>query len=108
VAPNNALARAAADYAVLLMQYSSLSHTAAGTTLTGRVRAAGYTAGPPLGEVLWLAVGVVPPERTVADWMASPGHRDVILSSSYSVAGAACYFRQGARWEARCVMDFGG
>ena len=72
------------------------------------MRAAGYTSGPPLGEVLWLAVGVLPPERTVADWMASPPHREVILSSSYRVAGASCYFRQGARWETRCVMDFGG
>ena len=108
VTPNDALARAAVDYAHLLLQFETLSHSAAGTTLSGRARAAGYTAGPPLGEVLWLAVGVAPPERAVADWMASPGHRDIILSPVYRSAGAGCYFQQGSLLEARCVIDFGG
>jgi uncharacterized protein YkwD len=72
------------------------------------MRAAGYTGGPPAGEVLWRSVGSLPPERTVADWMASPGHRDIILSSAYREAGVGCAFKQTDRLEARCVLDAGG
>ena len=108
LAPNDALARAARDYARTLLEFPSLSHSADGTTVRDRTRAASYTGGPPLGEVLWLAVGVAPPERAVADWMASPPHRDAILNASFQEAGAGCYFRQAELPEARCVVDFGG
>jgi uncharacterized protein YkwD len=105
---NGALTNGASDYSRLLLQYSSLSHSAAGTTLTTRVASAGYTAGPPLGEVLWLGIGTLPPERVVSDWLNSPSHRDVILNPIYHTAGVGCYFEQGSRLEARCTMDLAG
>jgi uncharacterized protein YkwD len=108
LASNGALTNGVANYARLLLQYSALSHSAGGTTLSGRVAAAGYGAGPPLGEVLWLGVGRLPPERVVSDWLNSPSHRDVILNPIYRTAGVGCYFRQGERLEARCAMDLGG
>jgi uncharacterized protein YkwD len=108
LAPDGALTNGATSYASMLLGYSALSHTAGGTTLSTRTARAGYTAGPPLGEVLWLGIGVLPPERVVSDWMNSPGHRDVILSPTYTKAGSGCYFRQGGRLEARCVLDVAG
>jgi uncharacterized protein YkwD len=108
LASNGALTNGATNYARTLLQYSSLSHTAGGTTLSSRVAAAGYGGGPPLGEVLWLGVGRLPPERVVSDWLNSPSHREVILNPIYRTAGAGCLFRQGSRLEARCAMDLGG
>jgi len=105
---NDALNQAAQSYAYLLQQFDRLSHSADGTVLLDRVRAAGYDGGPPLGEVLWLSVGVAPPERTVADWMASAPHRDAILNAAFQEAGASCSFRQAAHLEGRCVVDFAG
>ncbi|MEX1254196.1 MAG: CAP domain-containing protein [Dehalococcoidia bacterium] len=105
---NGALSNSASSYARQLLQYSSLSHSAGGTTLSGRVAAAGYGGGPPLGEVLWLGVGRLPPERVVSDWMNSPSHREVILNPTYDRAGVGCYFREGQRLESRCAMDLAG
>ncbi len=105
---NGALTRAAESYAHTLLQFDSLTHTANGTDPLGRMRAAGYSAGPTVGEVLWRGVGSWPPERTVADWMASPGHRAIILSTAYREAGVGCYFKQAGRVEARCVLDAAG
>ena len=105
---NGALTQAAESYAHTLLQFDSLTHTANGTDPLGRMRAAGYTGGPTVGEVLWRGVGSWPPERTVADWMASPGHRAIILSSAYREAGVGCAFKQMGQLEARCVLDAAG
>jgi len=108
LAPNGALTNAAGGYARRLLELNALNHSADGTTMVDRVAAAGYTAGPPLGEVLWQSTGYLPPEQAVAAWMASPSHREVLLNPTYSLAGAACYFEQRAQVESRCVMDLAG
>ena len=105
---NGTLTQAAESYANTLLQFNSLTHTANGTDPLGRMRAAGYTGSPTVGEVLWRGVGSWPPERTVADWMASPGHRAIILSSAYREAGVGCAFKQTDVLEARCVLDAAG
>ncbi len=107
LASDAALSRSAAGYAQLLVQQGALSHTAGGTTVLERARSAGYAVPTPLGEVIWKLTGVAPPERAVSDWLASPVHRDAILSPRYRVAGAGCYFRQAERQQARCVVDLG-
>ena len=108
LSPDSALTGGAVNYAGTLLQLNTLGHSANGTTLLQRVRAAGYGGGPPLGEVLWQSTGYLPPERTVSDWLNSPGHRDTIMNPAYRVAGVGCYFRQAARLEGRCVMDLAG
>jgi uncharacterized protein YkwD len=102
------LQTSAARYAKVLLDLGALSHTADGTSMQQRIEGAGYSAGPPYGEVLWSSSGFLPPETTVANWLNSPSHRDVLLSPMFSLAGTSCYFVQGARLEARCVMDLAG
>jgi uncharacterized protein YkwD len=46
---------------------------------------AGYTGWTALGENI--AAGYATPEAVVAGWMASPGHRDNILSASFTEIG---------------------
>ena len=106
---NDALTRAAKGYARTLLRLDLLSHTADGTDLLSRVRAAGYGGGPPLGEILWRGVGALSPEDTVAGWMSSPAHRAIILDPGYREAGVGCYVRDdGAVLDVRCVVDVAG
>ncbi len=105
---NSALVRSAQSYARTLLQLDALDHDVDGISLSSRVAAAGYDGGAPLGEVLWASTGNLPPERTVADWMASPGHRQTILDPTYSLAGVGCAFSEGDPLKARCVMDMAG
>lgn len=110
LATNGALTRAAERYALLLLNYDSLSHTAGGTDLGSRVAAAGYAGWSIVGEVLWLGRGAFGPADVVAGWLASPAHREIILDGSFSEAGVACSRRGagGALPDRRCVMDLGG
>lgn len=104
---NGALTQAASDYALLLLGYPSLSHTANGTALQGRASAAGYGGGY-LGEVLWQGRGVFSPADVVASWMNSPPHRAIILDPTYRDAGVGCAFGGGgATQQSRCAMDVG-
>ncbi len=105
---NSALIRSAQSYAHTLLQLDALRHNVDGTNLSSRVAAAGYDGGPPLGEVLWGSTGNLPPERVVADWMASPSHRQIILNTTYSLAGVGCTFSKGDRLKGRCVTDLAG
>ena len=105
---NSALAGSAQSYARTLLRFEALGHSIDGTSLSSRVAAAGYDGGPPLGEVLWGSTGYLPPERAVADWMASPGHRQIILDPAYRLAGVGCAFSEGDRLKVRCVMDLAG
>ena len=105
---SSALVRSAQSYARTLLQLDELGHDGDGTSLSDRVAAAGYDGGPPLGEVLWGSTGYLPPERVVADWMASQSHRQMILDPAYSLAGVGCAFSDGDRLKARCVMDLAG
>ena len=98
------LSQAAEGYSGTLLQLDSISHDAGGTSLSGRVQAAGYSGWALLGEALWASRGYLPPERVIADWLASPGHRDILLDGRFTKAGVGCAFRQDATVEARCVM----
>lgn len=102
---NGALTQAANGYALLLLGYPSLTHTANGTTLQGRASAAGYGGGY-LGEVLWQGWGTFSPADVVAAWMNSPPHRAIILDPTYRDAGVGCAFSAGSP-DSRCVMDVG-
>lgn len=108
VSSNGNLETSAARYAKVLMDLNALSHSADGTSMQQRIEGAGYSAGPPYGEVLWSSSGYLPPATTVANWLNSPPHRDVLLSPMFSLAGTSCYFVQHSRLEARCVMDLAG
>ena len=105
---NSALVRSAQGYARTLLQLDALGHDVDGSSLSSRVAAAGYDGGAPLGELLWGSTGYRPPEQVVADWMASPGHRQFILDTAYSFVGVGCAFSEGDRLKARCVMDMAG
>ena len=109
LSPNGALAHAAEDYARTLLRLNAFGHHAGGTDLLSRLRAAGYSGGPPLAEVLWRGSGTISPETAVAGWMDNASHRAIILNPVYREAGVGCSFREnGPRLEQRCVMDLAG
>jgi uncharacterized protein YkwD len=104
---NGALTAAAQSYAQLLAQLDTLTHDAAGGLLA-RIQASGYTGGF-LGEALWQGRGAsYTPDEVVNDWLNSPPHREILLSTTYVDAGIACYVEEtnGAP-NTRCVLDVG-
>lgn len=106
LAENANLARAAEDYARVLIDLDELTHEAHGTTLRPRADAAGYY-GVYVGEVLWSATAVFPPERAVSDWLASPSHAHALLNPVYVEAGTGCYVRRLDTMRSICVIEFG-
>jgi uncharacterized protein YkwD len=82
-----ALDRGAESYATTLATHRQLSHTGPdGSTFAQRLTAAGYTgAGVRAGENL--GMGQRDAASVVAGWMASPGHRDNLLSASWTHMG---------------------
>ena len=104
---NGTLAQGAAAYAQTLLQLNTLSHNADGGLLA-RIQATGYGEWALLGEVLWASTGYLPPERTVADWLASSGHRDIVLNPTFTKAGIGCSVSEGDPLRARCVMYLAG
>jgi uncharacterized protein YkwD len=105
---NDALTGAAQSYAQLLAQLHTLAHDAGGGLLT-RVQAAGYPGDPFLGEALWEGWGQYGPGGVVNDWLNSPPHRDILLTTTYAEAGVACFVEEsnGAK-NTRCVLDVAG
>jgi uncharacterized protein YkwD len=77
------LVLAARRYSRVLARTSQLSHDALGRDVGQRLAAAGYR-GQAFGEDL--AVGMSA-EQTVAAWLASPTHRQVLLSPLYKRVG---------------------
>jgi uncharacterized protein YkwD len=77
------LVLAARRYSRVLARTSQLSHNARGRDVGQRLAAAGYK-GQAFGEDL--AVGMSA-EQTVAAWLASPMHRQVLLSPLYKRVG---------------------
>ena len=58
-----------------------LSHTGSdGSSASSRMSGAGYPAG--LGEVAAAGSWPYPPSQVVSSWMASPGHRSILMSAS--------------------------
>jgi uncharacterized protein YkwD len=93
------------QYAEFIAARSILSHTADGRTLDARAQAAGYTGWKALGENL--AGGYDTPEEVVAAWLASPGHRAIILTPSYTETGVGCAWNDGSPYGSFWVQEFG-
>lgn len=87
---NPRLTAAAAGHAKAMARQHFFSHYGPnGSTLRSRVTAAGYR-GHSLAENI--AAGYATPEKAVAVWLASPGHRDNILTCKYQETGIAVYY----------------
>ena len=95
----------AQQYADFIASRSILSHTADGRTLDARAEAAGYTGWQALGENL--AGGYDTPEQAVTAWLASPGHRAIILSPSYTETGVGCAWNAASPYGSFWVQEFG-
>jgi uncharacterized protein YkwD len=99
-----ALNRAAQNYADTMAASGVLSHTGPdGSTLAGRVRAAGYNMAPGGGYVSYaenIAQGYPTVAAVMSGWMGSSGHRTNLLASGTTHIGVG---RHGAWW----VQDFG-
>jgi uncharacterized protein YkwD len=86
------LARSAQQYSTEMAGRDFFGHVSpAGTTLTARLRAAGYLAGArayTVGEnIAWGAGPDATAHETVQGWMRSPGHRANILGRGFREVG---------------------
>jgi uncharacterized protein YkwD len=99
-----ALNRAAQNYADTMAASGVLSHTGPdGSTLTSRVRAAGYNMAPGARSVSYaenIAQGQPSVAAVMAGWMNSPGHRANLLAPGTTHIGVG---RHGVWW----VQNFG-
>ena len=87
---NSALSAAAAGHAKAMGKQNFFSHTGKnGSTLRSRVKAAGYRGGAFAENI---AAGYAAPEKAVAQWMNSSGHRKNILTCKYTETGIAMYY----------------
>ena len=87
----SSLMDAAQRQALAMAEADSLNHTDPdGSTMEGRVQAAGYAGWTALGEVV--AAGLSGPEAVVAYWLASPEHRARLLDPAYQELGAGYYY----------------
>jgi uncharacterized protein YkwD len=59
----------------------------AGSTVGQRVRQAGFTGRGVAETIAWGAGDSAAPEAIVAMWMASPGHRAIIMDGTYRRVG---------------------
>jgi uncharacterized protein YkwD len=104
LSPAASLTGAAQRQACAMAESGRLSHTAPdGSTMEGRVQAAGYTDWSTLGEVV--AAGPVSPEEVVADWLASPEHRARLLDPAYTDLGAGYYYLSNTIYGNWWVVD---
>jgi uncharacterized protein YkwD len=104
LSPTATLVEAAQKQAKAVAEASRLSHTAPdGSTVEGRVQAAGYGGWTMLGEVC--AAGDASPETVVADWLASSEHRARLLDPAFREIGAGYYYLSGSSFEHWWVVD---
>src|SRR5215471_8510629 len=97
---------AARAYAQQLATQRFLSHVAPdGTTFDKRDEAAGYRGWTYLEENL--AAGQTSPAQAVAAWMASPPHREDILSPNVRETGVGYYVLPGSPYVYYWVQEFG-
>lgn len=81
------LARAADHHSRAMALQGFVSHVSpSGSTVGDRIAAVGYTARS-WGETI--AAGYVDPEETVAGFLASPSHCEVLMAASFEALGAA-------------------
>lgn len=108
------LARAAAEHSRDMVARHYFGHgSPGGSTMTGRVRAAGYLRGAhawEVGEALaWATGGASTPAAFVASWLRSPEHRAILLDPAYRQVGVglALGLPDGERTGATLTADFG-
>jgi uncharacterized protein YkwD len=83
-----------------------LSHTDPdGSTMEGRVQAAGYSGWTTLGEVV--AAGYASPEEAVAGWLAEPAHRARLLDPAVTEIGAGYYYLSSSSFGDWWAVDLG-
>jgi len=87
--PNPVLAAAAARHATDVLVNGAVGHVGTdGSSISQRVRDAGYTTGATVGEVVFWGTGAAKnPAAAVDWWMNSPGHRAIITDCSFTEAG---------------------
>jgi uncharacterized protein YkwD len=101
-----ALAAAAQAYARLLVTTGSMGHEGPdGSTVASRIYGAGLPGPTYLAETVWWAAGSLGPGNVVSAWLASPSHRQQILSPTFRLAGIGCHFRLADKLHTRCVLD---
>lgn len=104
VSVNAVLTDMAANYACELIEGDFFDHTSpiTGSTVGSRALQAGYYF-KKVGENL--AGGQTTPEQVMNEWMASTGHRENILDSSFIEMGTAV--RTGGTYKWYWVQEFG-
>ncbi len=106
LSPAPSLMEAAQRQACAMAEAGRLSHTAPdGSTMTARVRAAGYGGWTTLGEVV--AAGYASPEEAVAGWLADPDHRARLLDPAYREIGAGYYYLSSSSFGDWWAADLG-
>jgi uncharacterized protein YkwD len=87
---SRALSRSAAAKAAAIARCRSVAHDACGSSLRTSIRRAGY-AGTcfKLGENLASAAPGMTPRDVLDEWLASPGHRANLLSTTFRDTGLA-------------------
>jgi len=107
LSPAPSLMEAAQRQARAMAEADRLSHTApGGSTMEGRVQAAGYSGWTALGEVV--AAGYASPEEVVAGWLAEPGHRARLLDPAFREIGAGYYYLSSSSFGDWWAVDIGG
>ncbi|MDA4106273.1 secretion protein [Mycobacterium holsaticum DSM 44478] len=89
LAPNPQLAAAAARHANDVLVNGAEGHVGSdGSSISQRVKDAGYAANATIGEVVFWGTGAARnPAAAVTWWMNSPGHRAIITDCGYTEAG---------------------
>jgi uncharacterized protein YkwD len=102
----NRLATAASSYAGSMAGGNFFSHTGPdGSDVVRRAEAAGYVGWSFLGENL--AAGQPTPERVVAGWMNSPGHRANVLAPSACEVGIGHAYNPASKYGNYWSMETG-
>jgi uncharacterized protein YkwD len=106
LSPAASLMEAAQRQARAMAEADRLSHTDPdGSTVEGRVQAAGYGGWTALGEVL--AAGFASPEAVVAQWLAHPEHRARLLDPTYKEVGVGYYYLSDTTYGYWWAVDLG-
>jgi len=107
---NPTLGRAARRHARDMVRRRFFGHVSpSGATVDDRVRRAGYRGGRRTGETIAWGTGPdAAPAAVVEAWMASPGHRSVILDPNFRDIGLGVVMGspQGSAGGATVTVDF--
>jgi uncharacterized protein YkwD len=93
------LGDAARGHAADMIARGYFAHERPGSTLHGRLRAAGWRGAGAAEALGWGCGGLGAPQAVLADWLASPPHREIVLGP-YTRAGIGLAF--GAPFATDC------